>query len=174
MYDIYSNDRNDEWRYTLGQSGKKPLLTIGLNPSTATMEKSDPTVTRVETVAARNGYDGFIMLNLYPVRATDYRRLPASANQAAFTKNLDAIEEVVANQSAPVIWAAWGASIEYHRYFIEARDELMDRLSQHRVKWLMFGEPTLGGHPRHPSRLSYDWRFGPYIKPRENTVPGSS
>lgn len=162
MYDIYSNDRNDGWRYTLGRSGKNPLLTIGLNPSTATVEKSDPTVARVDRVASMNGYDGFIMLNLYPVRATDYRTLPPTADRSAFAKNLEAIEEVVANQAKPVIWAAWGRSIEHHRYFVEARDELMNRLSRHKVKWLMFGEPTLGGHPRHPSRLSYDWAFSPY------------
>lgn len=162
MYDIYSNDRNDAWRFTLGRSGKNPLLTIGLNPSTATIEKSDPTVARVEKVAAKNGYDGFIMLNLYPVRATDYRSLPANADKAAFTKNLDAIEEVVAQQTAPIIWAAWGASIEYHRYFMEARNELKARLSGSKVKWLMFGKPTLRGHPRHPSRLNYAWEFAPY------------
>lgn len=162
MYDIYSNDRNDEWRYTLGRSGKNPLITIGLNPSTATIEKSDTTVARVGKVAAKNGYDGFVMLNLYPVRATDYRTLPATSDRKAFTRNLDAIEEVVAGQATPVIWAAWGASIEHHRYFVEARDELMTRLSKKKVKWLRFGEPTLGGHPRHPSRLSYDWKFFPY------------
>ena len=51
MYDIYNSDQNDQWRYTLGRSGARPLLVIGLNPSTATQEKLDPTVTRVEKVA---------------------------------------------------------------------------------------------------------------------------
>ncbi len=34
MYDIYSNNNNDSWRYTLGKSGSRTLLTVGLNPST--------------------------------------------------------------------------------------------------------------------------------------------
>jgi hypothetical protein len=40
MYDIYSSDHGDQWRYTLGKSGRRPLLTIGLNPSTTTAETS--------------------------------------------------------------------------------------------------------------------------------------
>lgn len=102
MYDIYRNDRKDEWRYTLGKAGKNPLLVIGLNPSTATQEKADTTVAKVEQVALNNGYDGFIMLNLYPVRATDYRDLPTRVNPTAFAKNLDAIEEVVEAQPKPI------------------------------------------------------------------------
>lgn len=77
MYDIYSNAHDDQWRYTLGQSGKRPLLTIGLNPSTATQEKADPTVARVERIAKDKGFNGFVMLNLYPVRKTDFRKRPS-------------------------------------------------------------------------------------------------
>lgn len=146
MYDIYSNDRKDEWRYTLGKAGKSPLLAVGLNPSTATQEKADTTVAKVEQVAINNGYDGFIMLNLYPVRATDYRNLPPSVDPTAFEKNLDAIEEVVRAQARPVIWAAWGTSVEYHPYFIDARDQLFTRLSKYKAKWLHFGNLTADAH----------------------------
>jgi hypothetical protein len=162
MYDIYSNDQGDKWRYTLGKAGRKPILTIGLNPSTATQEKADTTVAKVEQVALNNGYDGFVMLNLYPVRATDYRDLPPKVNAVAFARNLDAIEEVVSAQSKPVIWAAWGTSVDYHPYFQEARDQLQARLSKYKAKWVHFGDLTADGHPRHPSRLSYGWEFSSY------------
>lgn len=162
MYDIYSNARGDAWRFTLGRSGKNPLLAVGLNPSTATQEKADTTVAKVERVAERAGYDGFVMLNLYPVRATDYRTLPAKVNREAFEANLQKIEEVVAGLSAPTVWAAWGASVTHFDYFLRARDELVRRLAPHGVKWLQLGEVTAGGHPRHPSRLSYAWTLQPY------------
>ena len=163
MYDIYSNAQNDRWRFTLGKSAKGKLLTIGLNPSTATQEKADVTVAKVEVAARSNGFEGFVMLNLYPVRSTDYRLLPRVPNRKAFQANLERIEAVVASESEPVIWAAWGASIAHHSYFIEARDALFERLGRYKVKWLRFGELTAGGHPRHPSRLSYDWKFAPYV-----------
>ena len=50
MYEIYHSEHDDQWRYTLGTIGKRPLITIGLNPSTATQEKLDNTVTKVEKV----------------------------------------------------------------------------------------------------------------------------
>ena len=85
MYDIYSNANDDQWRFTLGRCGSRPLLTIGLNPSTATQERADPTVARVERIAEEKGFggrfDGFVMLNLYPVRATDFRELPAGRDE---------------------------------------------------------------------------------------------
>lgn len=167
MYDIYCNDRKDEWRYTLGKAGKYPLIAIGLNPSTATQEKADTTVAKVERVAINNGYDGFVMLNLYPVRATNYRNLPSTVNPTAFAKNLDAIEGVIEAQIKPVIWAAWGTSIEHHRFFEEARDQLFFRLNKYKAKWLHFGDLTADGHPRHPSRLSYEWKFSPYAATRQ-------
>jgi hypothetical protein len=162
MYDIYLNAKADAWRFALGKSGKRPLLTVALNPSTATREKTDPTVARVEEVARRNGFDGFVMFNLYPVRAADYRELSSKVNAAAYKANLRAIEELVARQAQPTVWAAWGACVEHHRYFEQARDELFKRLRKHGPTWVRFGELTQHGHPRHPSRLDYSWRFEPY------------
>ena len=67
MYEIYHSEHDDQWRYTLGTRGERPLITIGLNPSTATQLKLDNTVTKVTKVARQCGFDSFIMLNLYPV-----------------------------------------------------------------------------------------------------------
>lgn len=162
MYDIYDSENGDQWRYLLGSRGKKPLLVIGLNPSTATREKADPTVARIQRVAERNGYDGFVMLNLYPVRATKFEQLPVDAERGAYIKNLEAIERVVAATAKPEIWAAWGQPVTRRRYFVDARDDLVTRLTPYKPKWLRFGALTKTGHPRHPSRLDYQWVFEPY------------
>jgi hypothetical protein len=159
MYDIYSNARNDAWRFTLGKSGKRKLLTLGLNPSTATKEKSDVTVAKVKGVAERNGFDGFVMLNLYPVRSTDFSVLPLEAETDAFQENLSRIEQLVSVESSPVIWAAWGESILARTFFVQACLELFERLKPLRVSWRHFGPLTNSGHPRHPSRLTYSWQF---------------
>ncbi|THT96053.1 DUF1643 domain-containing protein [Lampropedia puyangensis] len=162
MYDIYHPDENDQWRYTLGRSGAKPLITIGLNPSTATQERLDPTVTRVERVGLQNGFDGFIMLNLYPVRATKYEDLPATADPVAYQRNLQAIERVIAAHPKAVLWAAWGDSIGARTYFGQARDDLYGLLAKHNPAWHHFGTLTDKGNPRHPSRLQYNWEFSPF------------
>lgn len=161
MYDIYSGEKNDQWRFTLGKSGNRKLFTIGLNPSTASQEKSDTTVAKVEAVATRAGYDGFVMLNLYPVRATDFNKLPNQVNIEAFSTNLASIEAIVKEESDPVIWAAWGENILAREYFFASAVELIARLKKYNVSWRRFGDLTKSGHPRHPSRLHYAWDFWP-------------
>lgn len=158
-YDIYSSARNDNWRFTLGKNGSRKLLTIGLNPSTATKEKSDTTVAKVEGVAKRNSFDGFVMLNLYPVRSTDFNALPFDVDAEAFSENLNRIEVLVAAESTSVIWAAWGENIHARTYFVAAARELFARLQKYSTAWQYFGALTNSGHPRHPSRLNYAWSF---------------
>jgi len=162
MYDIYLSAGADRWRFTLGKSGRRKLLTIGLNPSTATRERSDPTASRVEQVAKRNGFDGFVMLNLYPVRATDFRELPHEADSSAFAANLEHVEAVVALEPGAILWAAWGEGILARGFFVEACAELVSRLEKRKVMWRCFGDLTVSGHPRHPSRLNYAWSFAPF------------
>ena len=161
MYDIYSNNTDDSWRYSLGKSGSRKILVIGLNPSTATKEKSDTTVAKVEGTAVRNGFDGFVMLNLYPVRSTNYNHLPEDVNSDAFSENLERIEALVASETKPIIWAAWGESICAKSYFISAAKNLLSRLHRHSPSWQHFGPLTNSGHPRHPSRLKYASDFSP-------------
>lgn len=162
MYDIYHPDQNNLWRYTLGRSGSNPLLVIGLNPSTATPEKLDPTVTRVAKVAQQCGFDGFVMLNLYPVRATKPNDLPPKADPIAYERNLEEIEKVVAQYPSPTIWATWGESVVNRPYLLQARDALHKRLQSHTPQWRRFGDLTASGHPRHASRLNYAWTLEPY------------
>jgi len=162
MYDIYSNAQDDLWRFTLGKSGSRQLLTVGLNPSTATKDKSDTTVTKVAGVARRNGFDGFVMLNLYPVRSTDCQALPFDVDAEAFAENLSCIEAVVAADPTPMVWAAWGENIWGRSYFSATALELFARLQKYGTTWQHFGTLTKSGHPRHPSRLNYAWSFSEF------------
>ena len=59
-----------EYRYILGTKGTKPLICIGVNPSTAEPDHLDPTLQSVQRIAHHNGFDSFIMLNVYAQRAT--------------------------------------------------------------------------------------------------------
>ena len=69
---------NDKVRYVLRKDGDRPLVVVGLNPSTANEAKADATMTRVMGIAERNGFDSFIMLNLYPQRTPTRQGLTAS------------------------------------------------------------------------------------------------
>ena len=162
MYDIYSNAKDNALRFSLGKTGQNKLFIIGLNPSTATREKSDVTIAKVERVANLNKYDGFVMLNLYPVRATNYQALSLNKDSEAYYQNLNLIESLISTETHAVIWAAWGQGILKRAYFVDAFNELVKKLTPHQACWKYFGSLTQRGHPRHPSRLSYSWSFSTF------------
>ena len=68
---LYAPNFYSEYRYILGTRGQKPLICIGINPSTARPGDLDPTLKSVERLANANGFDSWIMFNVYPQRATD-------------------------------------------------------------------------------------------------------
>ena len=67
-------------RFALVQEGQRTLFVIGLNPSTADSLTPDPTMKAVLRIAEYNHFDGFIMINLYPLRATEPSDLPTGQN----------------------------------------------------------------------------------------------
>ena len=62
---LYVPNTYGEYRYILGTRGERPLICVGVNPSTAAPGDLDPTLKSVERVALHNGYDSFIMFNVY-------------------------------------------------------------------------------------------------------------
>lgn len=80
MIQDYAHDRNNTVRYTLGKYVTKPLIFFGINPSTASIEKNDATISIIEHIAKLRHYDGYMMLNIYPLRATKI--------DSAFPKNV--------------------------------------------------------------------------------------
>ena len=57
----YEPHTYQNYRYVLGRVGKRPLVCIGINPSTAQPGALDPTLKSVERLAAANGFDSWIM-----------------------------------------------------------------------------------------------------------------
>ena len=67
---LYVPDFYTEYRYLLGTRGENPLICIGVNPSTAEPGNLDNTLKSVSRIAAGNGYDSWLMFNVYAQRAT--------------------------------------------------------------------------------------------------------
>ena len=159
MYDLYRCDEYDTSRFILGKNGTRIIFSIGLNPSTADKENSDVTVAKVEKVALRNGYNGFVMANLYPLRRTNPHELPKEYDKYLFYKNLRLIKKLACAESEPIFWAAWGGDITLRPYLIDAFIRLKGIAESINGRWVNYGELRKDGHPRHPSRLSYNWKF---------------
>ena len=85
---IYVPDFYTDYRYILGTVGNNPLITIGINPSTAEPEKMDNTMKSVEKIAMGNGFDSFIMFNVYAQRATDPNQMNKEINPMLHKENI--------------------------------------------------------------------------------------
>ena len=114
---LYVPDFYTEYRYILGTIGKNPLIAIGVNPSTAEPDHLDNTLKSVQRIADFNGYDSFIMFNVYAQRATAPEDMERDCNLQLHRENLKALEYVLQLCAAPPsIWAAWGTVIEMRAY----------------------------------------------------------
>ena len=159
MFDIYSNDDSINCRFTLGKKGDPLLLVLGLNPSTATNIKSDTTIAKVSNVAKNKGFNGFVMANLYPLRATDPNQLPDKSNVDFMKLNWEHIESLLKSSEFTTIWCAWGGDIIKKPYLLDSLLVIKNMTKKYNVKFSIYGSLTAKKHPRHPSRLSYKWEF---------------
>lgn len=145
---IYINDGDNRNRFVLGNTGSSPLLCIGVNPSTATPDKLDPTIRSVRRIAEHNGYDGWIMLNLYPQRATDPKRIDQTPDRSSIERNLVEIIKVLSTYDVKEIWAAWGNLICIRPFMVDCLREIYSIAADYR--WVRIGDVTKAGNPRHP------------------------
>lgn len=149
---VYKHNADNSARFVLGEQGDKSLVCIGVNPSTATPDKLDATLRRVRKFSERLGFDGWLMLNLYPQRAKDPDALHAEQDGALSWDQMTAVHE--ACSLAPesyTVWAAWGVLIEKRDYLKVGLEFYAGYFSKSR--WISLGDVTKAGHPRHPLYL---------------------
>ena len=115
------------YRYVLGRVGRRPLVCIGINPSTAQPGALDPTLKSVERLANANGFD----------------------------ENLRWLQAVLA-QTEPTMWAAWGTLIEKRDYLPGLMREMVALTREKNIPWVTFGSRSKKGHPHHPLYLRKD------------------
>ena len=116
---LYVPDFYTEYRYLLGTRGEKPLVCIGINPSTAEPDRLDPTLQSVERVAKNNGYDSFLMFNVYAQRATRPDDMEPVCSAALHSENRKAFRYLLSLSDTPAIWEAWGNIIEKRDYLTD-------------------------------------------------------
>jgi hypothetical protein len=154
---IYKNSEDNSLRYVLGQTeGNRPLVVLGLNPSTADEKTSDATITKVMGFANMAKNDGFIMINLYPVRATDSGMLPKEFNSEYHRTNLEIIDATLGCYPEVDVLVAFGSNGVSRAYLKDCMKDIVAVMGRHKVNWYKIGALTKYGHPRHPSRAKYE------------------
>ena len=160
---IYVPDHYLEYRYILGTKGKKPLICIGINPSTAEPDNLDNTLKSVERIALGNGFDSFIMFNVYPQRATRPADMEKACNELLHQENMKAFEYVLRLSDTPVVWAAWGTIITQRDYLAKCLTDMIAVGERFGACWVSAGARSKkGGHPHHPLYLRKDSELDPF------------
>lgn len=159
---LYVPNRYSEYRYILGTRGQNPLICVGINPSTAAPDKLDPTLQSVNRIANSNGYDSFLMFNVYAQRATRPDDMEDAVNLALHQENLKAFTHLLSLSKQPAIWAAWGNIIDKRGYLMDCLRDFV-ALGQHAgSRWYCAGKPLKSGNPHHPLYLKRDCPLNPF------------
>ena len=151
-----------EYRYILGTRGENPLICIGINPSTAQPGDLDNTLKSVERIALGNGFDSFIMFNVYAQRATDPDAMERTCNSRLHQQNMAAFDYVLSLSQQPAVWAAWGTIIEKRDYLPSCLRDMLRIGQQHNARWCCAGAVSKKGHPHHPLYLRKDEKLRPF------------
>ena len=159
---LYAPNFYSEYRYILGTRGKNPLICVGINPSTARPDALDNTLKSVERIALGNGFDSFIMFNVYAQRATSPDDMEKNCNPALHLENLEAFRYVLSISDKPAVWAAWGAIIEKRRYLPDCVRDMLQAGEEFGAQWYCAGAITKKGHPHHPLYLRKDEKLKPF------------
>lgn len=153
---LYAPNFYSEYRYILGTRGENPLICVGINPSTARPDALDNTLKSVERIALGNGFDSFLMFNVYAQRATNPDTMERICNRRLHEENMKAFRYLMSIGKSPAVWAAWGAIIEKRDYLAGCVADMLAISREYNAQWYCAGPISKKGHPHHPLYLRKD------------------
>lgn len=107
----------------------------------------------LEYFAEKHGYDSYVMINLYPMRATNPKDMHKIMDESIVRENERYIEKLLSGGDC-AIWAAWGTIIEERPYLQECLARIVKIADKHRCKWYTIGAKSKKNHPHHPLYLN--------------------
>ncbi len=159
---LYVPNFYSDYRYILGTRGEKPLICVGINPSTAQPGDLDNTLKSVERIACGNGFDSFIMFNVYAQRATKPDTMEQDCNPILHRENMAAFRYILSLYEQPGIWAAWGTIIEKRGYLPLCLQDMVSAGEERGAVWYCAGAASKKGHPHHPLYLRKEEKLKPF------------
>ena len=159
---LYAPNFYSEYRYILGTRGQRPLICVGINPSTARPDDLDNTLKSVQRIAHGNGFDSFLMFNVYAQRATNPDTMERQCNPALHRENMEAFRYLLSIGREPAVWAAWVAIIEKRDYLPDCVRDMLAISREYGARWYCAGPISKKGHPHHPLYLRKDEILKPF------------
>ena len=159
---LYVPNRYSEYRYILGTRADKPLICVGLNPSTAPPAALAHTLQSVARTTLSNVYDSLLMFNFSTQRATRPDDMERTCNEALHAENRKAFRYLLSLSPQPAVWAAWGNIIEKRGYLMDCMRDFAADGQAAGARWFTAGPLLKSGHPHHPLYLKRDTRLEPF------------
>lgn len=146
---IYQNSPDNAYRYLIGTVGDNPLIVMSINPSVGSPTQTSATLGTVRHIAHAYGYDSWIILCLYPQRATHLDELTEMADPEQIAKNNAVIKETLAKWPGRKIWAAWGTHYFDRPFFSECLADILKIADEYDESWMHYGTLDEDGAPRY-------------------------
>ncbi len=146
---IYKNNADNTARFVIGTKGSNPLIVMSINPSIGSPTVTSPTLGTVRHIAADYGYDSWIILCLYPQRATHLDELDEMANPDLVAENNKVIKEVLSQYPNHKIWAAWGTHYHQRFFFPQCLKDILAIADEYGDTWMHYGPLDEDGTPRY-------------------------
>lgn len=141
--------------------GRTPrgILFIGMNPSVASAEVSDPTCHRELMFARDWGYTRYLKGNMLDWRATAPKDIPPDSSLACSPSNIPVLREMA--DEAEVIVMAFG---KLHKRFFGVIGEVLNAMQATGQPLMCLGV-NQDGSAKHPLYLRKDTQLRPFERP---------
>ena len=163
---IYKNNNNNTARFILGEYNNftaKTLICVGINPSTALPNQLDPTLKKVKAISSSHSYTNWVMINIYPQRATNPNNLHPNCNNQLHFSNLNEIQSLLTTFTNADILFAYGNLINKRTSLITCLNDILKLINNMNFTGQMFCiKRTLAGNPIHPLYQKTNCNFMPY------------
>lgn len=151
---IYKNNVNNTARFVLGEYGNiadKTLICVGINPSTATPNNLDSTLKKVKEIAVSHNYSNWIMINVYPQRATNPNSLHLNCDTQLHNDNINELNNVLNTFNNADILFAYGNLIDKRTYLKNCLADILDLIASVQFAGSLYCiKRTVKGNPIHP------------------------
>lgn len=163
---LYKNNTNNTARFTIGEYNnitEKTLICVGINPSTATPNNLDHTLLKVKSIAINHNYVNWIMINVYPQRATNPNKLHIIFNKQFHSENMNEIQNLLLTFTNADILFAYGNLISKRLYLKNCLTDIMNLIKNSNFNGSLFCiKKTIKGNPIHPLYQKSDVNFMQY------------
>ena len=146
---VYDADENV--RFILGELGVNTLYTVLLNPSTANDKKHDPTSSFVKNISQQHGYDGWCILNIYPLRSTKPHLLPELIDNDLLKSNFNTFNKYISHNAD--VWLGYGDGVCNREYLQQSKKAILQILDKKECNLYYCRGLTIKGNPFHSSYI---------------------